>query len=93
MAEEQGRRRRPVLTRSEQRYNYALAIAAVAIVVILVVVSPAVTFDGQSVPVLVVALLAGAFLFGLGQMVAGISRRRAYLRTLRGTGEPGEGSV
>jgi hypothetical protein len=34
------------------------------------------------VPVLVLALLVGAFLFGLGQMVIGVSRRRRYLRSL-----------
>ena len=81
------------LTRSEQRYNYGLAIGAVAVVVLLIVVSPAVVYDGQRIPVLVVALLVGAFLFGLGQMVIGISRRRAYLRRLEETTGPGEGTV
>jgi len=81
------------LTRSEQRYNYGLAIVAVAVVVFLVVVSPAVVYDGQRVPVLVVALLVGAFLFGLGQMVIGISRRRAYLRRLEAGESTPEGSV
>lgn len=81
------------LTRSEQRYNYGLAIGAVAVVVLLIVLSPAVVYDGQRIPVLVVALLVGAFLFGLGQMVIGITRRRAYLRHLEESGRPGEGSV
>ena len=85
--------RRVKLTRSEQRYNYGLAIGAVAVVVFLIVVSPAVVYDGQRVPVLVVALLVGAFLFGLGQMVIGISRRRAYLRRLEEAGTTREGSV
>jgi hypothetical protein len=89
MAEGEARSRRAQLTRSEQRYNYALAIAAVVVVVVLVVVSPRV----GDVPVLVVALLAGAFLFGLGQMVIGISRRRAYLRGLTDPSGRGEGSV
>jgi len=85
--------RRPQLTRAEQRYNYGLAIGAVAVVVLLIVVSPAVVYDGQRIPVLVVALLMGAFLFGLGQMVIGITRRRAYLRHLEESGKPREGSV
>jgi hypothetical protein len=71
---------REKLTRSDQRYNYGLAIGAVAIVVLLVMISPRVTIDGTDVPVLVLALLVGAFLFGLGQMIIGISRRRRYLR-------------
>ena len=78
---------REKLTRSEQRYNYGLAIAVVAIVVVLVIVSPHVNLEGTDVPVLIVALLAGAFLFGLGQMVIGISRRRRYLRSLAGPEE------
>ena len=73
---------REKLTRSEQRYNYALAIVVVAAVVVLVVVSPRVVVDGGEVPILVVAILAGAFLFGLGQMIIGITRRRRYLRSL-----------
>jgi uncharacterized membrane protein len=85
--------RRPQLTRSEQRYNYGLAIAAVAVVVVLVLVSPTVVYDGQRVPVLVVALLVGAFLFGLGQMVIGISRRRAFLRHLEESGDARESTV
>lgn len=80
---------RPRLSRAEQRYNYALAIGAVLVVVALIVVSPVVVFEGQRVPVLVMALLVGAFLLGLGQMVIGISRRRAYLKSLRQQG-PGE---
>lgn len=93
---------RPRLSRGEQRYNYGLAIGAVAVVVVLVVASPTVIFEGQRVPVLVVAVLIGAFLFGLGQMVIGIGRRRTYLRTLQAEGGPeglreeagrGEGSV
>ncbi|MEA2645818.1 MAG: hypothetical protein QOE92_901 [Chloroflexota bacterium] len=72
------------LSRGEQRYNYLLAIGAVAVVVVLVVVSPTVTLDGQPVPVLVFALLVGAFIFGLGQMLVGITRRRRYLRSLEG---------
>jgi hypothetical protein len=78
---------REKLTRAEQRYNYSLAIGAVAIVVLLVIVSPHVTFDGTDIPVLVLALLVGAFLFGLGQMIIGISRRRRYLRSLTDTEE------
>jgi hypothetical protein len=73
---------REKLTRSEQRYNYGLAIAVVAIVAVLVIVSPHVNLEGTDLPVLLVALLAGAFLFGLGQMIIGISRRRRYLRSL-----------
>ena len=93
---------RPRLSRGEQRYNYGLAIGAVAVVVLLIVVSPTVTFDGQRAPVLVVALLVGAFLFGLGQMIIGLGRRRRYLGTLHSEGAPagpsdmggsGDGSV
>ncbi|HEY8739161.1 MAG TPA: hypothetical protein VIN56_01030 [Candidatus Dormibacteraeota bacterium] len=88
---------RPKLTRAEQRYNYALAIGAVAVVVILIVISPHVTMgegkDRFEVPVLPAALLVGAFLVGLGQMVVGINRRRAYLRSLREDGGGGEGVV
>ncbi|MHB8509791.1 MAG: hypothetical protein ACYDGR_14285 [Candidatus Dormibacteria bacterium] len=73
---------REKLTRAEQRYNYGIAVAAVLVVVVLVVASPHVTFDGVEVPVLVLALLVGAFLFGLAQMVVGLSRRRRYLRSL-----------
>lgn len=80
---------RPRLSRGEQRYNYGLAIGAVVVVVLLIVVSPTVMFEGQRAPVLVVALLVGAFLFGLGQMLIGIGRRRAYLRALRSEGAPG----
>jgi hypothetical protein len=79
MAQAKGRGRAR-LSRGEQRYNYGLAIAAVAVVVVLILVSPTVVYEGQRVPVLVVALLVGAFLFGLGQMVVGLTRRRAYLR-------------
>jgi hypothetical protein len=82
MAKHRGGHGRPRLTRAEQRYNYALAIGVVLAVVALIVVSPAVVFEGQRVPVLVLAVLVGAFLFGLGQMVVGISRRRAYLKSL-----------
>jgi|GEM_PF-2507004 len=74
-------RARPRLSRREQRYNYGLAIGAVAVVVLLIVASPTVMFEGQRAPVLLVALLVGAFLFGLGQMIIGIVRRRTYLRT------------
>ncbi len=70
------------LTRAEQRYNYALAIGIVVVVIVLIVVSPRVVIDGSEVPVLVVAVLLGAFLFGLGQMVIGITRRRRYLSSL-----------
>ncbi|GAC1335361.1 MAG: hypothetical protein NVSMB17_18160 [Candidatus Dormibacteria bacterium] len=85
--------RRQKLSRSEQRYNYGLAIGAVAVVVLLIVVSPTISYGDQRVPVLVVAVLVGAFLFGLGQMVIGITRRRAYLRGLQEQGNSGEGSV
>ncbi|MGI8608590.1 MAG: hypothetical protein ACR2MY_05085 [Candidatus Dormibacteria bacterium] len=94
--------RRPRLSRGEQRYNYGLAIGAVAVVILLIVASPTVTYEGQRVPVLVVALLVGAFLFGLGQMIVGIGRRRTYLRALQSGAAPagqsehgtsGEGSV
>ena len=94
MAEGDGRGR-PRLSRGEQRYNYGLAIGAVAVVVVLIVASPTVVYDGQRLPVLVVALLVGAFLFGLGQMVIGVTRRRAYLRSLQaegGAGGPGKES-
>ena len=73
---------REKLTRAEQRYNYGLAVAIVAVVVVLIVISPRVVIDGSDVPVLVVAVLAGAFLFGLGQMIIGITRRRKYLRSI-----------
>ena len=95
-------RARPRLSRGEQRYNYGLAIGAVVVVVLLIVVSPTVMFEGQRAPVLIVALLVGAFLFGLGQMIIGIGRRRNYLRTLHSDGAPagpsgdavnGDGSV
>lgn len=86
MAEGDAAGGRPKLSRAEQRFNYAIAIAAVAVVVALVVVSPKVRFEGNDVPVLVVALLAGAFLVGLGQMVVGLTRRRAYLNGLREDG-------
>ncbi len=76
------RPKRPTLTRAEPRYNYALPIAAVAVVVVLIVVSPRVVIGGSDVPVLLLAVLVGAFLFGLGQMVIGIGRRRAYLKSL-----------
>ena len=82
-------RARPRLSRREQRYNYGLAIGAVAVVVLLIVASPTVMFEGQRAPVLLVALLVGAFLFGLGQMIIGIVRRRTYLRTLQSEGAPG----
>jgi hypothetical protein len=70
------------LSRASQRFNYAIAIGAVALVVIMVVLSPTIVVDGVQIPVLVSALLAAAFLFGLGQMVVGIARRRRYLRSL-----------
>ncbi len=73
---------RPKLSRSEQRYNYGLAVAAVAIVIGLIVVSPKVTIGDFDVPVLITAVLVFAFLFGLGQMIIGITRRRRYLRSL-----------
>jgi hypothetical protein len=80
---------REKLTRPEQRFNYALAIGAVALVVVLVIVSPHVQLEGVDLPILVVALLAGAFLFGLGQIILGITRRRRYLRSLdAGDGPP-----
>jgi len=79
---------REKLTRPEQRFNYGIAIGAVALVVVLVIASPHVQLDGLDVPILVVALLAGAFLFGLGQMVIGITRRRRYLRSLDAGDEP-----
>jgi hypothetical protein len=79
---------REKLTRPEQRFNYGIAIGAVALVVILVIASPHVQLEGADVPILVVALLAGAFLFGLGQMVIGITRRRRYLRSLDRGDEP-----
>jgi uncharacterized membrane protein len=87
MSDQQGHGR-PRLTRAEQRYNYALAVGAVAIVVILIVVSPRIVLGGTEAPALLVAVLVGAFLFGLGQMLIGVSRRRAYLKSLedRGTG-------
>jgi hypothetical protein len=73
---------RKKLTRTEQRYNYGVAVFVVAMVGLLVIVSPHVIVDGTDVPVLVLALLVGGFLFGLGQMIIGISRRRRYLRSL-----------
>lgn len=79
---------REKLTRAEQRYNYGLAIAIVAVVVVLVVISPKVVIDGGEVPILVVALLVGAFLFGLGQMIIGIARRRRFLRSLADREQP-----
>jgi hypothetical protein len=80
---------RPRLSRQEQRYNYGLAIVAVAVVVALTVLSPTIVVGGQRAPVLVVALLVGAFLFGLGQMVIGITRRRAFLKGLEAGGTQG----
>jgi hypothetical protein len=88
MSEGDGRAR-PRLSRQEQRYNYGLAIGAVAVVVALIVLSPTIVVGGQRAPVLVVALLVGAFLFGLGQMVIGITRRRAYLKGLETGGAQG----
>jgi len=79
---------RDKLTRAEQRYNYALAVGAVATVVLLVIASPHVEVEGTDVPVLVLALLVGAFLFGLGQLIVGISRRRRYLRSLADPEKP-----
>jgi hypothetical protein len=76
------------LSRPEQRFNYGIAIGAVVLVVVLVIASPHVQLEGADVPILVVALLAGAFLFGLGQMVIGITRRRRYLRSLDSRDEP-----
>ena len=81
-----GAGRRPRLNRAEQRYNYGLAIGAVALVVVLIVVSPKVTIDGFDVPVLITGVLLAAFLFGLGQMVIGLTRRRRYLRSLEPPG-------
>jgi hypothetical protein len=63
---------REKLTRAEQRYNYGLAVAAVAFVVVVTLVSDK----------LIIGVLVGAFLFGLGQMVIGLTRRRRYLRSL-----------
>ncbi|MDP9325294.1 MAG: hypothetical protein M3O87_01990 [Candidatus Dormibacteraeota bacterium] len=82
---------RPRLTRAEQRYNYGLAIAAVAVVVVLIVVSPKVTIQGWDIPVLITAVLLFAFLFGLGQMVIGLTRRRRYLRSQDRTDGPESG--
>jgi hypothetical protein len=70
------------LSRAEQRFNYGVAIAAVVLVVVLIVASPKVVVGGQQVPVLISAVLLGAFLFGLGQMVIGLTRRRRYLSSL-----------
>jgi len=80
------------LSRAEQRFNYAIAVLAVAAIAALIVISPQVAIAGRSLPVLPVAVLAGAFLFGLGQMAIGISRRRRYLRGLAASGadRPGE---
>jgi hypothetical protein len=80
---------RPKLSRSEQRWNYGLAIAAVAVVVVLIVASPRITVAGFDIPVLITAVLLLAFLFGLGQMVIGLARRRRYLRSLDHPGGPG----
>lgn len=76
------------LSRAEQRFNYAVAIAAVALVVVLVVASPKVVIGGKEVPILISGVLLGAFLFGLGQMVIGLSRRRRYLRSLDAATRP-----
>ena len=73
---------REKLTRAEQKYNYGIAVGAVLVVALLVVVSPHFSVGGAEIPVLVLAILVGAFLFGLAQMVVGISRRRRYLRSL-----------
>ena len=73
---------REKLTRAEQRYNYGLAILAVVVSVVLIIASPNISLGGQQVPVLFLAVLLGAFLFGLGQMAIGLSRRRRYLRSL-----------
>ena len=73
---------RQKLSRPEQRFNYVLAASAVAVIVILVIASPRVVFQGSEVPVLVVVVLAAAFLFGLGQMIVGLSRRRRYMKSL-----------
>jgi hypothetical protein len=93
MAEGDDGRGRPRLSRAEQRFNYAIAIAAVAAVVVLTLVSPRVAVSGTEIPVLVLALLVGAFLFGLGQMIVGISRRKAYLRGLRDGRDEGRAPV
>jgi hypothetical protein len=77
---------REKLSRSEQRFNYAIAVAAVLVVAALIVFSPEVSLGGGRVPVLPLALLAGAFLFGLGQMAVGLSRRRRWLRSLKSGG-------
>jgi K+-sensing histidine kinase KdpD len=74
--------RRPKLSRSAQRYNYLLAAAAVFGIVAITVWSPQVTLDGLQVPVFLLAVLVAAFLFGLGQMVVGITRRRRFLAGL-----------
>jgi hypothetical protein len=79
---------RPKLTRAEQRFNYAIAIAAVAIVAASIVFSPQVSVAGTTVPVLALALIVAAFLFGLGQMLIGISRRRRYLAGLASEDDP-----
>jgi ABC-type polysaccharide/polyol phosphate export permease len=79
---------RPKLTRAEQRFNYAIAIAAVAIVAASIVFSPQVSVAGTTVPVLALALIVAAFLFGLGQMLIGISRRRRYLAGLAPEEDP-----
>ena len=82
---------RQKLSRPEQRFNYALAVGAVVVVVILVIASPRIQVQGAELPILVVAVLAAAFLFGLGQMVIGLTRRRRYLQSLRqDEGVPGE---
>jgi hypothetical protein len=80
MASDPSPRTRPRLNRAEQRFNYAIAVAAVAVIVGLTIASPRVVVGGTELPVLVVALLVAAFLFGLGQMVVGLTRRRRYLR-------------
>lgn len=78
---------RDKLDRAQQIFNYGLAVLAVVVIVALVVISPRVRIAGIDVPVLVLALLVLAFLFGLGQMVLGVSRRRRYLRSLRDQGD------
>jgi hypothetical protein len=82
---------REKLTRAEQRFNYAIAVAAVLVVALLIVFSPQVRLLGAPLPVLPLALLIGAFLFGLGQMLVGLSRRRRFLRSFHPTEEAPRG--
>lgn len=72
---------REKLTRAEQRYNYGLAVGVVGLVVVITLLSDK----------LIIGVLVGAFLFGLGQMVIGLTRRRRYLRSLDRPVSPGLG--